>query len=118
MNIGNFELCLNVKDITKTTDFYKTMGFESTTYKPEEGVSILKREGLTVSLYKGWISENMLNFRGGDVFKISEQLASKGLSLEVDANIESDGSQGATLRDPDGNLIYFNTSPGEEVKPN
>ncbi len=115
MEIGNFDLCLKAKDLKASTDFYKALGFENTKFQPEFGMSILKRGELTLALYNEGISENVLNFRGGDVFKIAEELKAKGLEFEMDAQKESDGSDGATLRDPDGNLIYSNTCSGEEI---
>ncbi len=33
--------------------------------------------------------------------------------MKSDAKKEPDGSIGATVEDPDGNLIYFNTHPNE-----
>ncbi len=115
MEIGNFDLCLRVKDLGVATDFYKTLGFDNVSFKPDMGMSILKRNGVTLTLYDNYIKETVLNFRGGDVFKIAASLKEKGMNFESDAAVESDGSVGATLRDPDGNLIYFNTAPGEEL---
>lgn len=115
MELGNFDLCLRVKDLGKSNDFYKLLGFENTKFLPEIGMSILKKNSLTLALYDKYIDETTLNFRGGDVFKIAAELKAKGLTFESEATIESDGSQGANLRDPDGNLIYFNTAPGEEI---
>ncbi len=31
---------------------------------------------------------------------------------------ESDGSTGFTIKDPDGNIIYFNTCEGHDSDPN
>lgn len=66
-----------------------------------------------LQLFQGHISSNTLNFRGGNVFAIAEALKKQGLEMESDAETESDGSDGAWIRDPDGNDIYFNTSPDE-----
>lgn len=115
MELGKFDLCLRVKDLKKSTEFYKALGFENTKYEPEVGMSIMKRNGLTFALYDRYITETTLNFRGGDVFKITAALKQRGFKFESDVTIEPDGSQGASLRDPDGNLIYFNTAPGEEL---
>jgi len=46
---------------------------------------------------------------------VAEVLKSRGLAFKTDAHIESDKSAGAEIIDPDGNLIYFNTAPGEKV---
>ena len=115
MELGKFDLCLKVKHLGKSTDFYKKLGFDNSRFEPDIGMSILKNDEITLALYDKYIDETILNFRGGDVFKIAESLKSKGLTFESEATIEEDGSKGAMLRDPDGNLIYFNTAPGEEV---
>ena len=115
MELGNFDLCLRVKNLEKSTDFYKKLGFENTIFDSFAGMSILKKGNITFALYDKHIDETILNFRGGNVFEIAKVLKAKGLEFESDAKIEADGSHGAKLRDPDGNLIYFNTASGEEI---
>lgn len=114
MNLGKLDVCLKVNDISKSAEFYKKLGFTIETISVPHGWCQLSNQNSTLALYtENHIKENILNFRGGDVFKIAEALKNQGLSFETDAVKESDGSVGATLRDPDGNLIYFNTSPQE-----
>ena len=48
-----------------------------------------------------------------DVFALAEELQRRGLALASGPEVEGDGSDGATLRDPDGVLVYLNTAPGE-----
>ena len=79
----------------------------------KEGWLTLQLKEFKLALYQGHIKETMLNFRGGDVFAIAEYLKAEGLEMEMDAKVESDSSAGATMRDPDGNMIYFNTHPDE-----
>jgi hypothetical protein len=67
-------------------------------------------------LYAGHIDSNLLNFRGGDVFAIAAELKKRGLEFSQDAYREADGSMGAIMKDPDGNVIYFNTFPEEQVE--
>ena len=64
-------------------------------------------------LFEGHVASNTLNFRGGDVFAIAAALREQGLEMSSDAVTEDDGSDGAWIRDPDGNEIYFNTAPEE-----
>ncbi|MEA3310725.1 MAG: VOC family protein [candidate division WOR-3 bacterium] len=115
LTLGRFELCLRVADINKSLEFYKKLGFKEIDGKIEEGWLIIKNSNCILGLYQGHISKNTLNFRGGDVFAIADVLKSQGLTMEVDAHTESDGSDGAEILDPDGNLIYFNTAPGEGI---
>ncbi len=106
MNPGRFELCLKVKDFAASVEFYKKLGFEETVDWKKSGFASLSNGSLTISLYKDDINSNILNFRGGDVEKIAN-------SLGIKSETETDGSVGAWITDPDGNMIYFNTMPGE-----
>ncbi len=115
MEFGNFDLCLNVKSLEASTEFYKKLDFENTRFDAESGFSIMKRKDVTLALYDDSIEETMLNFRGGNIEQIVKELENRGLKTEGGAVKESDGSMSATLRDPDGNLIYYNTAPGEEL---
>lgn len=114
--LGRFEYCLNVADLAKSLEFYEKLGFEVIDSDIEAGFAVIKHHDCTLALYQGHIKSNMLNFRGGDVFKIATALKAQGLTFAEDARIEEDGSAGAVIHDPDGNLIYFNTAPGEEVE--
>jgi catechol 2,3-dioxygenase-like lactoylglutathione lyase family enzyme len=108
MNLGRFELCLKVKDFGASVDFYKRLGFSETVDWKESGYSSLTNGNLTISLYKDDIGCNIMNFRGEDVARIAQEL---GIPWET----EHDGSIGAWTKDPDGNIIYFNTAPGEKL---
>lgn len=111
--LGRFEYCLNVKDLDASREFYGKLGFEPIGGDADEGWAILSDGKAVIGLYAGHIGENLMNFRRGDVFAIAAALKERGLELEKDAHVEPDGSAGATIRDPDGNLIYFNTHPDE-----
>ncbi|MHC4471763.1 MAG: VOC family protein [Planctomycetota bacterium] len=109
IDLGNFQLCLNVEDLARSQEFYSKLGFERVGGVPEKGWAILRHGDCTLGLYQGHIGENLLNYRGGDVFAIAASLKGAGLTMEMDAVKEADGTDGAMVRDPDGNLIYFNT---------
>ncbi|NLI97794.1 hypothetical protein GX441_03935 [bacterium] len=113
LKLGWCELCLNVADLERSLGFYRKLGFNEIEVATDEGWAVLEHANLVLALYRGHIKENLINFRGGDVFKIAEELKSSGLELADEAHIEEDGSAGFTIRDPDGNAIYFNTHPGE-----
>lgn len=116
IKLGWCELCLNVADLERSIDFYEKLGFSEVEVDLDEGWAVLEHANLLLALYKGHIKENMINFRGGDVSKVARQLKARGLSLSEDAHVEEDGSTGATIKDPDGNVIYFNTHPGEGIE--
>ena len=109
MELGRFEMCLNVRDPAASRAFYETLGFAAVGGSSSDAYLIVRNEAVSVGLYQGHIGENLLNFRGGDVFAIAAALEAAGLTLETPVEVEPDGTHGATLRDPDGNLIYFNT---------
>ncbi|MGI9285897.1 MAG: VOC family protein [Pseudomonadales bacterium] len=110
---GRLYICLNVKDLEASCAFYAKLGFAKTGEKMEDGWAVINDGENELHLFQGHISSNMLNFRGGDVFAIAEALKGQGLEMKSDATKESDGSDGAWIKDPDGNDIYFNTSPDE-----
>lgn len=110
---GGLYICLNVKDLKTSCAFYSKLGFVQTCGKMEEGWAVINDGENELHLFQGHISSNTLNFRGGDVFAIAEALKAQGLDMKSDAVKESDGSDGAWISDPDGNDIYFNTSPDE-----
>lgn len=115
VELGRFEYCLNVADIHKSLEFYRKLGFSQTGGNLDEGWVIIKHGNCILGLYQGHIAANLLNFRGADVFAIAEALKSRGLNFKKDAHIEPDKSAAAEILDPDGNVIYFNTYPGEEI---
>lgn len=112
-DIGWLEVCLNVKDIKASREFYQTLGFEIVGGNEEEKWLVMELNGSRISLFQGHIDENLLNFRGGDIFEIAEYLKAKGKKLVKDAFTADDGGSAAEALDPDGNVVYFNTFPGE-----
>ena len=117
MDLGSLEVCLKVKNVAMSAAFYERLGFQIKSLNTEQGFCELTRQDCRLALYgTEHIKENILNFRGGDVFSIAETLKSKGFEFETEAHVERDGSAGSRLRDPDGNLIYFNTSPAEAAR--
>ena len=110
---GKLTICLNVKSLDTSYVFYAKLGFVQTGGKITDGWAVMGDGENELYLFQGHIASNTLNFRGGNVFAIAEALKERGLEMESDAETESDGSDGAWIKDPDGNDIYFNTSPEE-----
>jgi len=113
MNIGYIELCLNVKDLQKSLDFYHKLGFEDVSVFLKEKWAILQYSENILGLFEGHIQENCLNFRGGNVKKLIEEFDHLGIPFESVPVLNDDGSGSAFLRDPDGNLLFFDTAPEE-----
>ena len=114
-DIGTCTVCFNVRDVKLASEFYAKLGFSVTAGSLAENWVVVERGNFKLGLYQGHIESNLLNFRGGDVFAIARYLEAQGLKLLAPAQVEPDGSAGATIADPDGNLIYFNTAPGEQA---
>ena len=111
--LGSLVLCLNVADLAASCGFYGKLGFRQSGGSLAEGWAILGDGENELHLFQGHIEANTLNFRGGNVPEIAAGLKAQGLAMDSDAERESDGSDGAWIRDPDGNAIYFNTAPEE-----
>lgn len=115
--IGDSTVCLSVNDVAAHAAFYERLGMVPAEGRVDDGYLILvntKPREFRIGLFgREHIGESLINFRGGDVFAISERLKSEGLKIERGPETEDDGSDGLWLRDPDDNLIYFNTAPQE-----
>jgi hypothetical protein len=90
-------------------DFYQKLGFEIVGGDKARGWVMLEHGNLILGLFHGHLPGNVLNFRGGDIHALAEELKRRGIQLTDDARVEADGSAGAWLSDPDDNLIYLNS---------
>ena len=113
MDLGENYPCLNVQDLTRSIEFYLKLDFKIIEDHRSENWCVLQHNNMALSLYQGYIDENLINFRGGDIEAIYKEAAARGLEFEKPADIHPDGSMNATIRDPDGNCIFFNTFPEE-----
>jgi len=113
MNLGHFELALNVADLNASLAFYRGLGFSQIEGSEESGVAVIESANCRIVLYRGYIAENLINFRGGDIPVIAERARTAGLIFEKEPFSGLDGSMGALLRDPDVNAIYFVSHPNE-----
>lgn len=113
MNLGEHHLCLCVADIAASIAFYEKLDFEILDDHRDDKWIVLSHGTFVLALFEGHIDRNLMNFRGGDVEQIGAELKSRGVELTKDPHLEPDGSWSAEVRDPDGNVIYFNTWPSE-----
>jgi catechol 2,3-dioxygenase-like lactoylglutathione lyase family enzyme len=114
MDLGWFELALNVRNLERALAFYDNLGFRRVAGSLENRAIVIQSGDCRIALYEGHISENLINLRGGDLRMIAASLADRGLPFEKGPFVGDDGSAAALLRDPDGNAIYFVTHPGEK----
>jgi catechol 2,3-dioxygenase-like lactoylglutathione lyase family enzyme len=106
MELGWYELSLDVKDVERSSDFYAKLGFQLVGGAPEDGAATVQRGTCRIGLYQGLSPETTLLFRQGDVEAIAADLTAKGLIFERGPASDAKGV-GALLRDPDGMAIYF-----------
>lgn len=112
MDLGEHFPCLNVRDIQRSIEFYQKLDFTVVEDHRADGWAVLQHNNMALCLYEG-IEENLINFRGCDIAAVCEEARARGLEFEKPARLHPDGSWNATLRDPDGNSIFFNTFPDE-----
>lgn len=112
--LGRFELVLKVADVNVSFAFYTKLGFQWAGGDIKDGVVVVQNGACRIALYQGHLSENLLNFLGGDVSIIAGQLEAAGVEFTKPPFTDAAGKTTALLRDPDGNAIYLGLYPGED----
>jgi predicted lactoylglutathione lyase len=116
MDLGEHYPCLNVKSLQQSIEFYLKLDFKIIEDHSSENWAVLQHNNMALCLYQVHIETNLINFRGGDIDAIYKEASARGLKFEKPARIHPDGSSNATIHDPDGNCIFFNTFPDEREK--
>jgi bleomycin resistance family protein len=112
-DIGALDVCLKVKDLEASVEFYGHLGFREAEGERDKGWSVQERNGVRIGLFRDHIEANTLNFRGGDVGEIVRELERRGLKPYRVRLLNEKGIGNAHLKDPDGNLIFFDSTPDE-----
>ena len=119
MKLGAFSISLNVKDVEKSRDFYRHLGFDDFGGDASQGWLILKNGETVLGLFGGFISQNTLTFNPGwdqsaqnvdpfdDVRTIQARLLDAGITLNDRTDPDGNGPASITLTDPDGNAILI-----------
>lgn len=117
MELGNFSVSLNVRDIQKSKAFYEDLGFSEFGGDISQNWVILKNGSCTIGLFQGMFDSNILTFNPGwnanaekldsfsDVRELQKTLKEKGVALTSETDEEGKGPASFTLVDPDGNVI-------------
>jgi catechol 2,3-dioxygenase-like lactoylglutathione lyase family enzyme len=117
LELGNFSVSLNVKDIAASREFYEKLGFKPTMGEAKKHWLIMQNETGTIGLFQGVFPANGLTFNPGwdrtgkpltafqDVREIQRALKSAGLTLKTEADEKTTGPAFIALVDPDGNSI-------------
>ena len=119
MDIGAFTLCLSVKNIQKSKEFYENIGFNIVSGDINQNWLVLKNGNCRIGIFQGILEKNALTFIPGwdqdgnelkdftDVREIQKTIKSKGITLQSEADDKTKGPANFTLEDPDGNSIFF-----------
>jgi catechol 2,3-dioxygenase-like lactoylglutathione lyase family enzyme len=117
MKLGAFSVSLNVKDIHASKSFYENLGFHVFGGDISQNWLIMKNGSCTIGLFQGMFEKNLLTFNPGwdqdankldsftDVRKIQQQLKSKGITMQAEADEKTTGPASFMITDPDGNPI-------------
>ncbi len=119
MDLGAFSVCLAVKDIHASKEFYEKLGFTQRSGDIRQNWVVMKNGDTVIGLFQGVFDENIMTFSPGwdqdakelkeyaDVRAIQKELKKKGVKLNKEANEETSGPEHFILEDPDGNKIMF-----------
>lgn len=117
---GWCDVCLNVKKVKDSVEFYSGLGFKKVEGNLEEGWAVMVRNEVRLGLYE---PTHMLddpfciNFRGSNVPAVVKDLQEKGYEFieneRFKLTLKENGVGSAFLKDPDGHTIFFDTMEGE-----
>ncbi len=119
MKLGAFSVSLSVKDLKVSKAFYENLGFQVMAGEMERNYLIMKNGDSLIGLFQGMFEGNILTFNPGwdtnanlleeydDVRDIQQDLQSKGIALQKEADTSSKGPASIVLTDPDGNAILI-----------
>jgi len=128
MDLGAFSVCLAVKDIHASKEFYEKLGFTQRSGDISQNSVVLKNGNVVIGLFQGMFDKNIMTFSPGwdqdakelkeyvDVRDIQKEFKKKGVRLSREANEETSGPEHFILEDPDGNKIMFDQYVGDRDK--
>ena len=119
MDLGNFSVSLNVKDIKASKAFYEKLDFKMVAGKLEQNWIVLQNGNARIGLFQGMFDKNIMTFNPGwskdketlkdfqDVREIQRTLKTRGLKMAPEANETTEGPAHFMVTDPDGNTLLF-----------
>jgi lactoylglutathione lyase len=119
MKLGNFCLCLAVKDLAASKAFYEKFGFSAVSGVQEQNWLVMKKDEVKIGLFQGMFEKNMISFNPGwdsdgnalpaytDIREIQRQLKARGVKMSLEADEKTTGPASFMTEDPDGNPILF-----------
>lgn len=109
MDLGQFSVSLTVKDMQKSYDFYKTLGFKAIPNCGSIGENwlILQNGPVVIGIFKDMFPKNLLTFNPKDARSIQKHLKDNGIAITKECEEEGSGPAHFALEDPDGNQILI-----------
>lgn len=118
---GFFTYCFKTSDNSKSAAFWEALGLDVNVHN-DSWASVGNGDchfDLMTFLGADW-----LNFRGGDVFELYDRLKTAGFELEGEPTRYTSEEMGGSApgkhwqtKDPDGNVVYFDTTDPELITP-
>ena len=117
MELGNFCMCLAVKDLAASKAFYEKFGFKVVGGDATQNWLVLKNGTDKIGIFQGMFEENILTFNPGwdsdasklstftDIRELQRELKAQGVKLTTEADETTSGPASFTAVDPDGNQI-------------
>lgn len=118
MKLGAFSISLSVKNLKKSLEFYKKLGFTEFKGSLSHHWVIIKNGECVIGLFEHMFEENIITFNPGwdkdaneisdfdDITKLKDECIKQGIPLLSD-NVEKGGPGSFMIDDPDGNIILF-----------
>ena len=119
MDLGNFSVSLNVKDIVASKAFYEKLDFKVVAGKLEQKWIVLQNGNARIGLFQGMFEKNIMTFNPGwtkdaeamkdfpDVREIQRTLKARGITMTTAADETTTGPAHFLVADPDGNTLMF-----------
>ena len=117
MELGNFCMCLAVKDLAASKAFYEKFGFTVVGGNATQNWLVLKNGTNKIGIFQGMFEGNILTFNPGwdsdasklstftDIRELQRELKAQGVKLTTEADETTTGPASFTAVDPDGNQI-------------
>jgi predicted lactoylglutathione lyase len=118
MNIGWLDVCLRVSSVANSREFYSVLGFRHVEGDDAEGWAVMANEEARIGLFEAkhmGANAFTLNFRGGEVESVVAALSSGGFDF-VSEPLFTERGASATIKDPDGHVLFFDSMVGETKK--
>ncbi len=120
MDLGNFSVSLNVRDIKASMAFYEKLDFKVVAGKVEQKWIVLQNGNARIGLFQGMFDKNIMTFNPGwtkdketmkefqDVREIQRALKARGITtIAPEADEKTEGPAYFKVTDPDGNALLF-----------